>query len=490
MLGKHGKPKCEEAFLITKYVENRAKGIDSPAPEIQYPIHKTILNNFEKLFGNEEIMANSTRELLNINVSLSNFDVEMSSISYQMADFAEEMSSLSQSNLAIVEEITASMSQVNDIIKVTSETLSQLSNSSKELIQQNHRSLTEVEEINRLKEEVMNDANVMSKQIELLVEMANKVNDIVAGVGEIADQTNLLALNASIEAARAGEHGRGFAVVAEEIRKLADGTKENLIDMVNFVKNIQEAARNGKQSMENTLVSTEGMSKKIDSVTKTIQENVGLLENAVDDVYEINKSMGSISIASSEINKAMEASSADAERLSNMTVTIHEDAVKAADYAKHISQIDDQLSEIVKDMLQGLEGSVNAMSNEEFLDHLTKAKEAHKNWLESLERVVNEMRIYPLQTNSSKCAFGHFYHAIQVSHPAIKDDWQGIDNVHQEFHDLGEKALNAVRQNDQAQAEEYYKTARELSKQIFILLDKIIAEVNTQTEKGVHLFRN
>lgn len=484
------KKPCDEAMCIVNYVEDKMKGHEPSTPKCGYPIHNQLLDNYNKLFSNEKRMASSAKALLNINASLSNFDVEMSTISYQLIDFAEEMTTLSESNLAVVEQITASMSQANDTINDTSETLEQLSASSQELIEQNYHSLAEIEEINQLKQEVMNDANIMSQQIEQLVEMANKVNDIVIGVGAIADQTNLLALNASIEAARAGENGKGFAVVAQEIRKLSDDTKASLQGMKNFVNNIQHAAREGKHSMDNTIGSTEKMSEKIDLVTDTMKKNVDMLESTVSNVHAINGSMNAISIAATEINEAMDTSSQDAERLSMMTNTIHQDALKSANYAKQISQVDDSLSEIVKDMMEGLKGTVNAMKNEDFLNHIKSAKHAHKDWMENLKRMMDEMRLYPLQTNSSKCAFGHFYHSIDVSHPSIAQEWKNIDSLHEELHGLGEKVMTAVQENHKSQAQEYYETAQKSSKEIFMLMDKIIAEVSNQTKKGVELFRS
>ncbi len=480
---------CEEAGCILNYAKERLAGKDIPEPDVKYPIHISVLDYFKKLFSNEKQMASSTKKLLGITASLSDFDVKMADMSYKLIDFAREMAVLSESNLAVVQQTTASMSEVNNSIINTSATLSQLSETSAQLMDKNQESLIQLKEIGELKENVLSDADVMNQQIGKLVQMAAEVNDIVNGVAAIAEQTNLLALNASIEAARAGENGKGFAVVAEEIRKLADGTKKNLEGMKVFVNSIQDAAKDGQQSMISTISSTQKMSEKIDSISNTMGKNVDMLRNTIDGVQQINYSAEGIKNAISEINQAMDASSQDAEKLSYLTGLIHDDAIKSAEQARQIGMVDDLLSDIVKEMMHALAGSINALSNKEFLETIIKAKDAHGKWMENLAKIVDDMKVYPLQINGTKCAFGHFYQAISVTYPEIKNDWETLGKIHLEFHSIGSEVLNSVRNGDTAKAKENYLAAEKLSEKIFTYLNIISEKVDDQTKKGINIFQ-
>lgn len=470
---------CHEAECIISHVEAIISGEKTTEPIVDYPIHKKMLSTINSLLGNEEEMANSAKEILEVTASISDFDMNMEHISEMLVQFSYEMANLSESNVAIVEETNASMAQVNETVVQAAATLNDLSDHSQQLLVSNNEGLKQIMEVAELKENVMKDAEQMKVQIERLVEMTDKISEIVGGVSKIADQTNLLALNASIEAARAGEHGKGFAVVAEEIRKLADDTKTNLDGMNLFVGNIQTTAREGIQSMDSTLNSTERMSSQIDEVIVTINDNVKMLDNSINEVEDINSSMSGIEMATKEINAAMDSSSKDAENLSEMTIKINEYALKSKEYSNTISSIDHKLSHTTKNMMNALSGGKNALGDKDIIIIVEKALQSHKSWIEKLEIMVDTMNVEPIQTDGKKCAFGHYYNSIPVNNPKIKDLWTSIDRIHLDFHKLGDEVLSDVKNNDKSSALMHLNAAKELSKELSSILNEVNSILNT-----------
>ena len=81
----------------------------------------------------------------------------------------------------------------------------------------------------------------IAESIVRLSEQGQTIGEIMLSVNDLAEQSNLLAVNASIEAAKAGEQGKGFAVVAQEVRNLAEQSKQATIQVRSILNDIQKA---------------------------------------------------------------------------------------------------------------------------------------------------------------------------------------------------------------------------------------------------------
>ncbi|KAA8747481.1 methyl-accepting chemotaxis protein [Paenibacillus sp. UASWS1643] len=127
-----------------------------------------------------------------------------------------------------------------------------------------------------------------SRDIMLLLEKeASDIEVITQSVKNIAEETGLLALNASIEAARAGEEGSGFAVVAQQIRKLADESKESVHRINELISRVQQRIRETAQLSHEQHGLVVNESERTISVDQTLHELTGTVEVFMKGAHDI-----------------------------------------------------------------------------------------------------------------------------------------------------------------------------------------------------------
>jgi len=103
---------------------------------------------------------------------------------------------------------------------------------------------------------------------------AEKIQNVVKLINDIASQTNLLALNATIEAARAGEHGKGFAVVAQEVKTLSRNTAKATDTIGDQVQSITTATLQMEKAISTIHNSIESINENVLVIAKSVEDQV------------------------------------------------------------------------------------------------------------------------------------------------------------------------------------------------------------------------
>lgn len=194
-----------------------------------------------------------------------------------------------------------------------------------------------------------------AEAVKAMAESINKINYISDAIAGITEQTNLLALNASIEAARAGEAGKGFAVVAEEIRKLAEQSKESTDEIKEIVSDISKKSGNSTTAMDESMSMLMEQDKSIESTKEIFNKIVDSIKGLAFSMKLINDSThdmnGDKEIVTSEINGISNISQEVASVSEEVTASSEEVTAtmnELAQYTDNLNIIAERLKEQLK----------------------------------------------------------------------------------------------------------------------------------------------
>ncbi len=300
-----------------------------------------------------KVTQKSTEVSNALSASVSSLSIMTESTAKSNEDIAEKTSKIaegSRNSIKSMEEATLAVTNMSENLHKISEESKQigiLSNQVKNLTVDNEMVLgSAVEKMEAIAEATKHSKAIISQ----LEQRSSKISGFVEIISQISSQTNLLALNAAIESARAGEQGKGFAVVAQEIRNLAEGSKQAAKDISALIQEVIEDTQNAVCSMDNGSV---------------------LVDNGLKVIEEARTSFSKVAGANKEMNDKL--------------IIVEEDTIEAANHGKKMVDLVIDVKNINENSLKDIE--LIAVASEQLVSSMQEVDSS----VEDIESMSKEL---------------------------------------------------------------------------------------------------
>lgn len=161
-----------------------------------------------------------------------------------------QLASSSSESAAAVSQTSTTVEEVRQTTRVSSEKAQSVSDRAEEVERISISGLDSTEDVQKGMERINHQMEAIAVSMTKLSEQSAAVGQIMATVEDLASQSNLLAVNAAIEAAKAGESGKGFSVVAQEVKSLAEQSRQATDRVRTILSDIQQATATAVLSVE------------------------------------------------------------------------------------------------------------------------------------------------------------------------------------------------------------------------------------------------
>lgn len=312
-------------------------------------LKENIKKDFVGFKGVTDEMSTFVSKINDISDSMESTSNEISGVVEQVAEGAVSQAEDTENSAAVLKD---NIDALKNIVIIENKNKKEL----EKAIEKINNSYMNVEKSSSNIKGTMENFKIVSEEARALQDNAKNITQIVGLVSGISDKTNLLALNASIEAARAGEQGKGFAVVSDEVRKLANDTKE-AVESINgrltkFTTDIEDLVNKIDEQFIILKEETINLSKVKDISYEATNSTYTVSKSMIDTVNELNKEAFSINTICDKIESLAaiaEENSASSEEVSadvttyigeikKLTMSIHEFKKISEDFKKDLSK--------------------------------------------------------------------------------------------------------------------------------------------------------
>jgi methyl-accepting chemotaxis protein len=267
-----------------------------------------------------EGIYSSAQELAATSEQMNATAEEVSSSTQQISKGASTQAQRVEDTAKIMGALAMAMKDVADTSQTAKGNATKANEIAIEGNESGDKALHKMEQINKT---VRTSAEV----IQNLGKRSEEISHIVDVITNVTDQTNLLALNAAIEAARAGEQGRGFAVVAEEVKNLAEDSKEAASRIAAIIKEIQSNTVQAVESM------SQGTREVVEDISSMNQRMVELVDNIADSTEQQQAGTDAAAAATDEIatvaQQTVSANEGIASAMQELTASMEEMSAQA-----------------------------------------------------------------------------------------------------------------------------------------------------------------
>jgi methyl-accepting chemotaxis protein len=217
-----------------------------------------------------------------------------------------QLAASASQSAAAVSETTTTVEEVRQTAQVASQKAKNVSDSAQKAAQSSQSGRKSTDDVGAGMNRIRQQMDAIASSMVRLSEQSQAIGLIMATVEDLAAQSNLLAVNAAIEAAKAGEHGKGFGVVAQEVKLLAEQSRQATNQVRTILGDIQKATTTAVLATEQGSKAVEAGTSQTEAAGQSIQALAGSVTEAAQAATQIAASSQQQLVGVDQVAAAME----------------------------------------------------------------------------------------------------------------------------------------------------------------------------------------